>query len=159
MATPTDSSGCGPARTRIRDEPASQARRERLEALRGQVVCKACGGDSLTGIQYHHNFSRSADKKTIDPLAIEREYSRESAKMSFLARRWFEAIQKETILFVSHDTPSVQQAMELYQVLAEQMPDRATSLLFARARLEPPADSAREWRLAGSISYSMAPSA
>ena len=91
----------------------------------GTTVC-----DSLTGVQYHHNFSRSADKKTIDPLAIEREYSRESAKMSFLARRWFEAIQKETILFVRRDTPSVQQALELYQVLAEQMPDRATSLLF-----------------------------
>jgi hypothetical protein len=86
--------------------------------------------DDLTGLHYHHNFSRSADKKTIAPSAIEREYERESAKMSFLARRWFETIRNETVLFVRRDTPTVPQALELYQALEEQVPDRPTSLLF-----------------------------
>ena len=86
--------------------------------------------DSLTGIVYHHNFSRLSDMVTIDPLAVGREYKRESEKMGFLARRWFEITEKTQVLFVRHDAPSIQQAQEVYQVLSEQMKDRLPFVLF-----------------------------
>jgi len=85
--------------------------------------------DSRTQISYRHNFSKLAGTLIIDPQAIDREYQEQQEKMDFLARRWFETLEKEAILFIRHDTPSVQQALELYDVLAEQVPSRDVSLL------------------------------
>jgi hypothetical protein len=85
--------------------------------------------DLSNGIGFRHIFSKLPEQNTIDPTAIDREYSTQHEKLNFLAARWHQAIRRHSILFVRQDTPSTAQAAELYDALLSQTGSNPIALL------------------------------
>jgi hypothetical protein len=86
--------------------------------------------DQSDGLCYRHSFSKIAGQRNINPDAIAREFDEEQRKYNFLISRWRSTISTQSVVFVRQDTPSVAEAIELYDVLVGQAGANPVGLLF-----------------------------
>jgi hypothetical protein len=86
--------------------------------------------DQSNGLRYRHSFSKIPGQKRIDPNSIAQEFDEEQRKYDFLICRWRSTINTQSVIFVRQDTPSVDEAIELYNVLARQTGSNRIGLLF-----------------------------
>ena len=88
-------------------------------------------------LSYRHLFSRIEGTERVDPEAVDREFPEKRERMAYLARKWFEEVRKERILFVRHDDLSREDALLLYETLRRHSEEGRYALLV----IMPPGES------------------
>jgi Putative papain-like cysteine peptidase (DUF1796) len=76
--------------------------------------------DRRTGLDFRHAFSVPRYSSRVDLKTFANEYETARKKETFLRLRWKKTIRHQHALYIRQDTPSREEILELYDVLANQ---------------------------------------